>query len=115
MGTTFKQPGKIVTLTAPAGGVTSGVGIQIGQLFVVPQVTAAQGELFTAETEGVHVLPKLSAQAWTEGALIYWDSTPGECTTTATGNLLIGCAVAVAANPSSTGKVRLNGTAVVQS
>lgn len=107
----YLQPGNVVTLTAPAGGVTSGNGYQIGQLFVVAANTAAEGAEFEGQTCGVFTLPKTSAQAWTEGALVYWDTAQDEVTTVVAGNLLIGIAAAAAANPSSTGEVRLNGIA----
>lgn len=105
----YKQPGEILTLTAPGGGVVAGGGYQIGQLFVVAVTDAAAADPFEGQVVGVFTLPKTSAQAWTEGALIYWDGS--ECTTVSTSNLLIGCAAAAAANPSATGVVRLNGHA----
>jgi len=102
----YVQDGKIITVTAPSGGVVSGQGVLIGAgLFGVAQKTAAQGTPVALVTRGVFTLPKTSAQAWTVGALIYWDSDPGECTTTSTDNTIIGVAVAVAANPSATGTV----------
>jgi predicted RecA/RadA family phage recombinase len=107
-----KEP---VTFIAPSGGVTSGTPVQIGQLLVVPIADAAQGDKFAGITSGVISYAKTSAQAWTEGALVYWDATPGEFTTTATGNLLVGVAYEAAVNPSSTGKVLLDGVARVQS
>lgn len=105
--------GERLTLTAPAGGVVSGGGYQIGQLFVVAVADAAQGDPFVGEIYGTYSLPKTSAQAWTEGQLIYWDGT--ECTTTSLNNLLIGCAAAAAANPSATGEVRLSGSPQIDS
>lgn len=108
----FKQDGKVLDLTAPSGGVVAGQAYKIGQLLVVATVSAAETEIFAALTEGVVELPKTSAQAWTEGALIYWDPSPGEATTATTaGNHLIGTAVAAAANPSATGLVKLLGHA----
>jgi predicted RecA/RadA family phage recombinase len=108
----FIQPGECITLTAPEGGVVSGRGCKIGQLFVVAANDAAAGAAFSGCVCGVFELPKLGAQAWTEGALVYWDAANARCTTVAAGNLLIGCAVAAAANPSATGIVRLNGIAL---
>lgn len=106
----FVQPGEVLEYTAPSGGVVSGGAYKIGQILVVATVDAAEAEKFSALTEGVVELPKTSAQAWTEGALIYWDPSPGEATTaTTTGNHLIGTAAAAAANPSATGKVKLLG------
>ena len=58
--------------------------------------------------EGVFTLAKNSAEAWTVGELLYWDDTNKVVTATSTGHKLIGVAYAVAANPSSTGQVRLN-------
>jgi predicted RecA/RadA family phage recombinase len=52
----------------------------------------------------------VSAQAWTAGALVYWDDTAKLFTTTSTSNTLAGVAVAIAANPTATGRVRLNGS-----
>jgi len=109
----YIQPGRVLTFTAPAGGVKSGVGVKVGQLFVVPAADAAAGTMFEGKATGVFALPKLSAQAWTEGQLIYWDAANDRCTSASAAGLLpIGCAAAAAANPSTSGLVRLNGTAV---
>jgi predicted RecA/RadA family phage recombinase len=105
----FVQPGDCITLTAPYD-VDSGDGALVGSLFGVATGTFASGEQGEFKTTGVFDLAKTSAQAWTVGAKLYWDNTAKEVTTTGTSNTLIGCAVAVAANPSSTGRVRLNGT-----
>ena len=110
----FVAPGKVITLTAPGGGVVSGVPVQIGQLFVIPAFTAAATEEFEGQVEGVFDIPKTGAQAWTEGQLVYWDG--ALATTVAAGNLLIGSASRfggelAAADP---GRVRLNGTATLQ-
>jgi predicted RecA/RadA family phage recombinase len=103
------QEGDVLSLAAPYA-VSSGDGALIGTLFGVALVTLASGDTGSFMTEGVWSLKKTSAQAWTVGAKIYWDNTNKECTTTSTSNTLIGCATAAAANPSSTGHVRLNGT-----
>lgn len=107
----FIQPGYVVTLTAPSGGVTSGTGYKIGQLFVVAANDAAEGDPFEGQTIGVFTLPKTTGQSWAEGALLYWDDSADKATTTATGNLLIGSAVVAGASGDTTGAVRLNGTA----
>lgn len=105
----YVQPGDVLELTAPVGGVVSDTAYKIGQLLVVALVTAAAGEKFSGTRVGVHELPKVSAQAWTEGALVYWDDAAKNVTTVATGKLCIGVAAAAAANPSATGLVLLNG------
>jgi predicted RecA/RadA family phage recombinase len=102
----FIQPGRIVSVPAPAT-VKSGDGVLVGSLFGVAEYDAASGDPVEIICEGVFTLPKTSAQAWTVGAKIYWD---GSKCTTADGsgsNTLIGHALAVAANPSAAGVVRL--------
>ena len=111
MATNFVQPGDVIELTAPGGGVVSGTPVVIGGLFVVPLVTAAATVKFSAQVTGVFTLTKTSAQAWTEGQKIYWDTGNNRADSDGTLGPLIGVAAAVAANPTATGKVRLNGTA----
>lgn len=107
----FIQAGDVISVTAPAA-VLSGAGVKVGVLFGVAQAAAESGAPVEIATRGVFELAKTSAQAWTEGAAIYYIPGSGLCTTaTTTGNLLVGVAVAVAANPSATGLVRLNGSA----
>lgn len=103
----FIQPGKTLTLPAPSGGVIGGSFVKIGSIFGVAHQTAAEGEDFDLEVGGVYELGKTSAQAWTIGATIYATSA-GVMTTVSTDNTKVGVAVAVAANPSATGRVRLN-------
>jgi predicted RecA/RadA family phage recombinase len=109
MSTKQVQDGKVLTLTAPSGGVTSGLGYVIGSLFVVAVTTAAEAASFAAATEGVFVLAKTSAEAWAEGDKIYWDAGNARADNVATVGQLIGVAAAAAANPSSTGQVKLLG------
>lgn len=106
-----QQNGNHMTFVAPGGGVVSGSGYRIGALFVVALASAAEAAEFVGVTEGVFTLPKTSAQAWTEGQRIYWDDTNDRADSDASVGALIGVAAAVAANPSSTGSVRLNGSA----
>lgn len=107
----YVQDGNVIRLTAPSGGVTVGLGYVIGSLFGVAVQTAAEGADFSFCVAGVVTLPKTSAQAWTEGQKIYWDAGNARADSDGTLGQLIGVAVDVAANPSSTGNVRLNGVA----
>jgi predicted RecA/RadA family phage recombinase len=107
----YISSGEKVVFTAPAGGVVGGQGVQIGQLFVVAEGSAAAGEKFVGMPRGIHELTKTSAQAWTEGARVFWDISTGEVTTVASTNLAIGVAAAAAANPSAKGHVLLDGIA----
>jgi predicted RecA/RadA family phage recombinase len=103
------QPGKVLELTAPAGGVVSGTPYLVGALFVVALTTAAAAASFRAATDEAWELPKATGQAWTEGAALYWDDTAKKVTTTSAGNTKIGCAIAAAASGDTVGKVLLNG------
>ena len=104
----FIQKGDTITLTAPYN-VSSGGGLLVGSIFGVASNDASSGNDVETATQGVFSIAKTSAQAWTQGALIYWDDTNKVCTTTSSTNKLVGTATAAAANPSSTGYVRLNG------
>ena len=106
----FIQPGKVVTVIAPRA-VASGELVVVGLLAGVAQHDAANGAPVEIATEGVFDLAKTSAQAWaTVGLPIYAIPATGLVTTATTaGNVLIGTNLATAANPSATGRVRLNG------
>ena len=105
----FVQPGNTITLTAPYA-VASGDGLLVGSIFGIAAGVAALGEPVETALVGIFDITKVGSQAWTVGARVYWDDTNKRCTTVATDNTLIGVAVAAAANPSSTGRVRLNGS-----
>lgn len=104
----YIQEGETITLTTPYA-VLSGGGALVGSIFGVANVDYAISVAGEYDTSGVFDLSKVSAQAWTAGALIYWDDATKLTTTVLTGNKLIGVALLVAANPSSVGRVRLNG------
>lgn len=89
----YVQPGEILTLIAPSGGVTAGVGVLIGAIFAVASVTAAEGEEFAGAVRGVFDLAAAthaSTQAIAAGAPAYWDNTAKVVTATAAGNTVIG-------------------------
>jgi len=107
------QHGDVVPFTAPSGGVVSGQGILIGAFFVIPSVSATDGERFNGHLCGVWELPKTAANTPAEGALAYWNAAAGEVTTTASGNSLIGAFTEARGNGDTTAYVRLNGVAIV--
>jgi len=109
MATNYVQEGKVLDLTAPYDR-TTGQGFQVGSIFAVALGTALSAAAIRGQVNGVWTLAKTSAQAWTVGQKIYWDNTNKRCDSDSTVGMLIGIATAVAANPSSTGTVRLNGT-----
>lgn len=63
MAKNYVQDGKAPTFTAPAGGVESGVPVEIGDLVVVPLVSAAVGEEFAGMLGGVWSLPAANGLA----------------------------------------------------
>ncbi len=115
MATNYLQPGDIMEFTAPSGGVTAGTGVLIGALLVMPMDDADEGDSFRGAATGVWSHAKAASQAWTEGAVVYWDDTAKVFTTAATtGNYRAGVAAEAVAGGAgdTTGKVRLDGTAV---
>ncbi len=104
----FTQEGRTITLTAPYA-VTSGQGLQVGSIFGVASADAAISTDVETLIEGVGLLTKAAAQAWTQGALIYWDNAAKNCTTTVSTNKLIGVATVAALTADTVGYVRLNG------
>lgn len=103
----YVQDGETLTLAAPYD-VLSGAGFQVGAIFAVAVNDTLSGANVEGVTEGVFILKKTSAQAWTQGQKIYWDNTNKRCDSDGTVGILIGAATAAAANPSATGYVVLN-------
>jgi predicted RecA/RadA family phage recombinase len=105
----YIQPGKVLTLTAPYAR-DSGQAAMVGSIFGVATNdvdNAVDGEF---QVEGVFELAKTSAQAWTQGDQLYWNASTKAVSNDSTVGPLVGTAVEAAANPSSTGTVRLNGS-----
>jgi predicted RecA/RadA family phage recombinase len=100
--------GDAVNVTLGAN-ISSGAGLLVGSMFGIAAISGVSGDVIPLYLKGVYTMPKVSTQAWTVGATIYWDNSAKNCTTTVGSNTKIGVAVAAAANPSSTGSVRLNG------
>lgn len=101
----FISTGDIITVPAPAN-VSAGDLVEVGKLVGVACADALSGAPVNIKTSGVFTVKKVSAQAWTVGAALY--VADGEATTTASTNTPIGHALAIAANPSATGIVRLS-------
>lgn len=108
MAKNFVQEGDVLTLTAPYNR-DSGQAALIGAgLFGVALVDVASGASAAFAMEGVFTLAKVEAQAWaTLGLPIYWDNSAKNLTTTSSGNTLVGYNTATAANPSTTGTIRI--------
>lgn len=105
----FIQPGVVVTATAPRD-LTAGDAFLLGKLCLVACNDADETESVDAQRTGVFELAKTSAQAWTAGDKIYYNTGTNVADNLPTTGPLIGLALEDAANPSSTGIVMLNGT-----
>lgn len=105
----YVAPGEVVPFTVASANILSGAGRKVGDAFYVATMDGVIGAVINGLRIGVVELPKVSAQAWTEGQQLNWDVAAGLVTTVTTGNFRIGYAYAAAANPSATGKVVLHG------
>lgn len=74
----FSQPGLVVDLVAPEGGVTSGTPVLIGAMIVIPQASADAGDKFAALIEGVAEVAKLSTDEPGPGDKLNWDDSNSE-------------------------------------
>jgi predicted RecA/RadA family phage recombinase len=107
----FIQRGDMITVTAPTGGVTSGQGVVVGNLFGVAATTAAEDENVEIATVGVYELPKLASAVIAAGARVAWNDTAKQVVLPGTGMVPIGIATAAAGNGVTTVRVRLDGVA----
>ena len=107
----FIQRGDMITVTAPTGGVTSGRGVLIGNLFGVAATTTAEGENVEIATVGVYELPKLASAVIAAGGRVAWDDTAKQVVLPGTGMVPIGIATVAAGNGVATVRVRLDGMA----
>lgn len=106
----FVQNGDALDLIAPAGGVVSGGFYLIGGLLVCAATTAAAGEIFVGDRKGVFKdAPKTTAQAWAQGAVLYWDDTAKKFTTTVGTNTKVGAVVVAGLAADAVGTVLLAG------
>jgi len=108
MAGNFIQEGHILPFTSPTGGVVKGVAILIGSLVVVPTDTVAQTLPFEGHVTGVWTLAKTAGATWSEGQVLYFDSSAGSFTTAQSATARrAGVAVAAAQSGDTSGKVRL--------
>lgn len=106
----YVQPGDSITFTA-AAAASSGDGVLVNNLFGIASGDAAIGESLVLTTKGVFAMPKVATDVMAVGTVVYWDNSASLVTTDDdTGsNPRIGLAVTVAANPSGSVNVRLDG------
>jgi predicted RecA/RadA family phage recombinase len=107
MARNYIQPGTVLTVPAPSGGVLSGAPLLIGALFGVAQGDAAEGQEVELLTEGVVELPKAAPLAIGIGDRLFWNAGDAVLDKTATAQLCVGVAVAAAASADGIVRVRL--------
>lgn len=101
------QRGEILSLIAPSGGVVSGVPVLIGSKLVIPQMTAAEGDLVACALEEVYRLAKTTGQAYTQLQRVYWDNSGHKLTSVAAGNEFVGIITVAAGSDDTTAEVLL--------
>jgi predicted RecA/RadA family phage recombinase len=105
----FIQPGDVIDWTNSTGAVlASGAGVLVGTRIGVAAADIANTATGSVRVKGVVELPKLTTDAPTQGALLYWDNTNKRLTITSAGNTLAGYAAAAAANGATTVYLHLN-------
>mgnify|MGYP003625472781 CR=1 FL=1 len=105
----FVQNGHVITVLTPAGGIASGEGMIIGNIFGIAACSAAVGDPVELATTGVYQLPKATAAVLTVGALVTWDNTAKNINVPGTGRFPVGIATEAAGNGTTSVTVRLDG------
>lgn len=99
----YVQHGDNLSLTAPTGGVVSGLPYLIGAIFGVALTSDAEGAAFQLRRTGVVSFPKTTSQVWAEGDALYFDPATGKLTKTAGSLKKVAIATAVAASDAAVG------------
>ena len=103
----FVQEGKTLTLT-PSANVDAGEGYLFGAaLFGVAKQAVTSGQPGEFLVEGVVDIAKTSALAISVGDRVFWVPGSKVVNVTATSQVNVGVAVAAAANPSATVRIKL--------
>jgi predicted RecA/RadA family phage recombinase len=102
----FVQDGCVIDYT-PSSAVAAGAVVVLNDLVCVAPVAIAANALGAVAVDGVWALPKASG-AIGQGAIVYWDSTNSNITTTSTSNKRAGKASAAAVSGDTTVNVLIN-------
>lgn len=105
------QNGHVIAVPTPAGGIASGEGLIVGNIFGIAAYSTAEGDPLELATPGVYRLPKASAAVLTVGARVAWNNTAGQVNTPGSGRFPIGVAVEAAGSGVTSVAVRLDGVA----
>ena len=110
---TFIQNGNIMSVIAPAGGVTVSQGLLVGSLFGIATKDAPAGASVEIATTGVFDLNKDAATVMGQGDRVAWDDTAREIALPGVGLYPVGIATMAAGDGATTVTVRLDGIATV--
>ena len=108
---TYIQNGQVITVPPPAGGIASGDGLIVGNIFGIAAYSAAEGDPLELAATGVYKLPKATAAVLAVGARVAWDNTAKQVNTPGAGRFPIGSATEAAGNGVTSVAVRLEGVA----
>ena len=103
----YVQPGRTLTVPAPAPGVASGDPVLVGAIFGIANYSAATGVDVEIDTVGVFTLPKAAGVAWAIGDIVFWDAGAKNLTKSAGDNLVVGTATTAAASGDAVGNVKV--------
>ncbi len=101
------RDGDIIQYLA-GSNIVSGQPVVIGNRIGIAINDIASGASGAVEMTGCYSVTKVSAQAWAAGDEIFWDASASKFTTVGTANTFAGHAMDIAANPTSTGNLRLS-------
>jgi predicted RecA/RadA family phage recombinase len=108
----FVQPGDVLTLIAPAGGVHSGQPFVVNSIFGIATYDAIEGAEVEAQVVGVFEFAKLPGLI-AQGAPVWWDDTAKVIKgASAAGLYPVGVATEGAAADAPSVRVRLSGVPV---
>ena len=111
----YQQPGDVLSFIAPTGGVVVGVPERIGDVFVIPQETAAALATFRGYVTGVFELVKDAGTAWAAGQPLYFDVSANEVTHDSSLGPYLGYATEVTASAAVLGDVNINRPSLIAS
>lgn len=102
----FVQLGESIDYT-PVAAVSAGDVVFVGSLACIAKLDIPAGQLGALATVGVYDIVKATG-AIDKGAVVYWDATNNNVTTTSTDNTRIGIAIEAAASGDATARVLIN-------
>lgn len=91
----------------PSAAVAAGDVVVLADLVAVAPRAIAANALGAVSVEGVWSMPKATG-AISQGAIVYWDATAGNVTTTSSGNKRAGKAAKAAASADASVQVLIN-------